>query len=92
MPSRHPINELLALLGRRWVLRILWELRDGGLPFRQLRTACDEVSTSVLSQRLRELAEAGIVQRDEEAVVYELTPRGRAIAEHLLALAELASD
>ncbi|MFL5835449.1 MAG: winged helix-turn-helix transcriptional regulator, partial [Solirubrobacteraceae bacterium] len=42
------------LLGRRWMLRVLWELRGEPLPFRRLREACDEVSTSVLSQRLRE--------------------------------------
>ena len=37
-----PIMVLLDLLGRRWALRILWELRGGALTSRALRTACDE--------------------------------------------------
>jgi DNA-binding HxlR family transcriptional regulator len=84
MPSRHPINELLELLGRRWALRVLWELRDGPLPYRRLREACDEVSTSVLAQRLRELGEAGIVAASEDG--YALTRDGRELCTHLIAI------
>jgi DNA-binding HxlR family transcriptional regulator len=56
---------LLDLLGRRWALRILWELRDGPLTFRSLREACDDASPSVLNARLRELREARLVERRE---------------------------
>jgi len=52
---------LLDLLGRRWALRILWELRDATLVFRALRARCDAMSPSVLNQRLGELRDAGIV-------------------------------
>ena len=52
---------LLDLLGRRWALRILWELRDEPLRFRELQQACDGLSPSVLNTRLGELREAGIV-------------------------------
>ena len=52
---------LLDLLGRRWALRILWELRDEPLTSRALRTACDEASPTVLQTRLDELREAGFV-------------------------------
>lgn len=90
MPSKHPINDLLALLGRRWTLRVLWELRGDPLGFRALRAACDDVSSSVLSQRLRELTEAGIVEAGDDG--YALSERGRRISEHLLALSELARD
>ena len=65
----------LDLLGRRWTLRILWELRDGPLGARALRIRCDEMSSSVLYQRLGELADAGLVQRDDEER-YELTALG----------------
>ena len=51
---------LLDLLGRRWVLRIMWELRDESLGFRQIQLRCDEMSPSVLSQRLDELKEADL--------------------------------
>ncbi|MDW4746786.1 winged helix-turn-helix transcriptional regulator, partial [Escherichia coli] len=53
-----PIMALLDLLGRRWTLRILWELRDGALTSRALRTACDEASPTILQTRLTELREA----------------------------------
>jgi DNA-binding HxlR family transcriptional regulator len=84
MPSRHPINDLLELLGHRWTLRVLWELRGGPLPYRRLRTACGDISTSVLSQRLRELREAGIVEQDGHD--YRMTDRGAELGEMLVAL------
>jgi DNA-binding HxlR family transcriptional regulator len=61
-----PIMVLLDLLGRRWTLRILWELGKGeSMTFRALRSACDDVSPSVLNDRLRELREAGLVELRE---------------------------
>ena len=52
---------LLDLLGRRWALRIVWELREDTLTFRELQARCGGISSSVLNQRLRELRDAGIV-------------------------------
>ena len=57
-----PIMALLDLLGRRWTLRIVWELRDGPLTSRALRTACDEASPTIIQARLTELREAGLVE------------------------------
>lgn len=80
-----PIMALLDLLGRRWTLRVLWELRDGSLRFRALRDRCDGVSPTVLNNRLRELRDAGvIVLRREDG--YALTREGR---ELMAALAPL---
>lgn len=55
----------LDLLGRRWALRILWELRAGPIGARALRERCDGMSSSVLYERLRELRAAGLVRRDD---------------------------
>jgi DNA-binding HxlR family transcriptional regulator len=67
---------LLDLLGRRWALRVLWELRGGeGLTFRELQSRCAEVSSSVLNDRLRELRDAGIVAA-EAGSGYALTAEG----------------
>lgn len=66
---------LLDLLGRRWTLRLLWELREERLGFRALQNRCDVMSPSVLSQRLSELQEAGIIQQNEQAY-YMLTQEG----------------
>jgi len=69
---------LLDLLGRRWTLRVLWELRAPVPTFRALQAQCHGMSSSVLSQRLAELGEAGIVA-PRSAGGYELTPEGQAL-------------
>jgi len=69
---------LLDLLGRRWALRVLWELRTPVSTFRALQAQCHGMSSSVLSQRLAELAEAGIVVT-WPAGGYGLTPEGEAL-------------
>ena len=69
-----PIMALLDLLGRRWALRILWELRDGTHSFRELQARCDQMSPSVLNQRIAELREAGIVELVDDG--YRLTRDG----------------
>jgi len=79
--------ELLDLLGRRWALRILWDLRDGPRTYGQLQA--EEISTSVLATRLRELAAANIVHR-EPSGAYTLTPQGRRLGELLLPVNEWA--
>jgi DNA-binding HxlR family transcriptional regulator len=66
---------LLDLLGRRWALRVLWELREEPLPFTELQQRCDSMSASVLSQRLDELGEAGIVEPAEGG--YALSGEGQ---------------
>lgn len=74
--SGRPIMALLDLLGRRWTLRIVWELRDGALTSRELRTACDDASPTVIQQRLTELREAGFIEAYEGGG-YGLTPLGQ---------------
>src|SRR5260221_9309053 len=80
-----PIMRLLDLLGRRWVLRILWELREGALTFRALRAACDDVSPSVLQQRLDDLRAAQLVEL-REGQGYAFTARARTLTPLLLEL------
>src|SRR5262245_26307250 len=70
-----PMMAALDLLGRRWALRILWELRSEALTFRGLRERCDAMSPSVLNQRLAELRETGLVTLDP-AAGYRLTTQG----------------
>lgn len=84
-----PIMVLLDLLSRRWMLRIIWELRGGALTSRALRTACDEISPTVLQTRVDELRDAGFVSRDP-GVGYQLTPLGRELLGKVLPLHALA--
>jgi DNA-binding HxlR family transcriptional regulator len=70
----------LDLLGRRWALRVLWELREGPAGFRELQQRCDGMSSSVLRQRLVELEEAGLVEHTDDGL-NQLTPLGRDLRE-----------
>jgi DNA-binding HxlR family transcriptional regulator len=80
---------LLDVLGQRWALRVLWELRDGEeLTFRALQERGGGLSSSVLSARLGELREAGIVERGDGG--YRLGAQGRALQELLLPLNDWA--
>jgi DNA-binding HxlR family transcriptional regulator len=81
-----PLMAALDLFGRRWSLRILWELRSGPLGFRPLQKQCDDMSSSVMRQRLGELLEAHVVHQLPDSR-YELTPLGQ---EACLALGPLA--
>jgi DNA-binding HxlR family transcriptional regulator len=86
--SGRPIMALLDLLGERWTLRILWELRAGeALSFRELRSACGDLSPTVLNKRLHELREAQIISLNEG---YQLTEEGQVLLEALLPLNEWA--
>lgn len=73
-----PLMAAMDLLGRRWALRILWELRDGPLGARALRHHCDGMSSSVLYDRLSELSAAGLIDQDADGN-YVLTDHGTSL-------------
>jgi len=75
---------LLDLLGRRWALRLLWELSREPCGFRELQAACGDVSPSSLNTRLRELREAGILA--PSATGYRLTPEGERLLHEIRGL------
>jgi DNA-binding HxlR family transcriptional regulator len=71
-------------LGKRWNGVILGTLASGPAAFSELRRAVSGISDSVLSDRLTELAGAGLVLRSVQegppiAVSYQLTPAGQAV-------------
>ncbi|MEW2432887.1 helix-turn-helix domain-containing protein [Streptomyces caniferus] len=80
-----PLMAALDLFGRRWALRIMWELRGEALGFRPLQQRCDGMSSSVLQQRLTELQEARLVERDAEGG-YHLTALGKGASDELRGL------
>jgi DNA-binding HxlR family transcriptional regulator len=80
-----PIMALLDLLGRRWLARIIWELNDARLTFRELRGRCDDMSPTVLNQRLRELREARIVEIATDGG-YTLTQAGQDLLKAMMPL------
>lgn len=77
-----PIMVLLDLLGRRKSLRLLWELRNEPLTFRELQSNCGDISPTVLNRRLSELRTALIVEHYRDSG-YQLSPLGKELFEHL---------
>ena len=84
-----PIMALLDLLGRRWALRVLWELREGPLTFRVLQERSGGISPTVLNRRLAELKGAGVVESRAKKG-YVLTGEGENLLTALSPLSDWA--
>jgi DNA-binding HxlR family transcriptional regulator len=84
MASARPVEGALDLLGRRWALRLVWELRRSTLSFSELRRRTG-ISPTVLTARLGDLTDAGVIQRDDGRR-YRLSGRGRELARILYEL------
>lgn len=72
----------LKLLGDYWTLRLIDALRDSTLRYCQLQRSVDNLNPVTLTNRLKKLEAAGLVERhddttDKAAVTYQLTERGR---------------
>lgn len=74
--SGAPIMAAFDLLGRRWTMRILWELGRGPCTFRELQARCGQLSPSILNSRLKELRADHIVTIEDKAG-YRLTSLGQ---------------
>ncbi|MFG1815082.1 winged helix-turn-helix transcriptional regulator [Kribbella sp. NPDC049174] len=85
-----PLMAALDLLGQRWTLRVIWELRTDALGFRELQRRCGQMSSSVLSTRLAALTGAAIVSLDDDG--YYLTPLGKDLITALRPLQSWAED
>ena len=68
---------LFDLLGRRWAMGIVWQLSAGCLSFSELQNKCTTISPTILSRRLKDLSEAGLVERTLDG--YQLTDMGMAL-------------
>ena len=79
-----PIMVLLDLLGRRWTLRIVWELREHPRRFRELQDSIG-ASPTIINTRLSELREAKLVELDPDSG-YRLTALGQELLRLFLPL------
>ena len=86
-----PLMAALDLLGRRWNLRIVWELQHGPVGFRALQERCDNMSSSVLRQRLTELLDAAVVEQHPDTT-YALTELGHGAHRALRPLARWSAE
>jgi DNA-binding HxlR family transcriptional regulator len=90
-------HEAVELIGARWTGAILQVLMRGRTRYADVRSAVPEISDRMLSERLRELEQAGIVLRFVSAdppvrVEYELTEKGRALEPALKAIGAWAEQ
>ncbi|MDS9467012.1 winged helix-turn-helix transcriptional regulator [Paracoccus sp. MBLB3053] len=69
----------LNAMGDRWALLVVRELMFAPKRFQMIRAGIPGVTASVLTQRLGQLGQAGIVQHDEVLGIYALTELGRAL-------------
>lgn len=79
----------VELIGERWALLIVRDLLVGPRRYTDLKQGLPRIPTNILSSRLKELQEGGVVRRVPLArcgLVYELTPYGRAFEPIMLAL------
>lgn len=86
-------RQVLGHCTSRWGSLVLIALIDGTMRFSALRRRIGGVSERMLTQSLRLLEDDGLVQRTAHQVVpphvdYDLTPMGREVAQHVLALAQ----
>ncbi|CAN5921926.1 helix-turn-helix domain-containing protein [soil metagenome] len=74
-----PVAKAMELLDERWTLLIIRELLCGSRHFNELRRGVPRMSPTLLSQRLRTLTRAGVVERrqDGNRITYLLTPSGQ---------------
>jgi DNA-binding HxlR family transcriptional regulator len=83
-PLPEEVARAADLLGRRWMLAILWaSAEEGAVRFNEFKQALDGIPPRTLAQRLVELEDAGVLERRVLAdtrpprVEYRLTPAGR---------------
>lgn len=93
-PNECPLTECMAFLGGAWTPNVIWNLCGGPRRFSELRVDIPPISAKVLSTRLRELEEKGIVRREVKptsppSVEYSLTDLGRELVPAIEAIANV---
>jgi DNA-binding HxlR family transcriptional regulator len=89
------VRQTADLLERRWLLSIIYAALSGALRFNEFADAVAGISPRMLSERLRDLEAAGLVEREvlptsPPTVEYRLTERGRKLAPVLEAMRDYA--
>jgi DNA-binding HxlR family transcriptional regulator len=79
------VRRAADLLERRWVISVVWASLEGAVRFNEFRQAVEGVPPRTLTERLRELEQAGVLERrvvpaSPPYAEYRLTERGRGLA------------
>ncbi len=89
-----PLSDCMAFIGGAWTPNVIWYLSAGPRRFSELRSNIPLVSAKVLTQRLRDLEERGILSRkvintSPPSVEYTLTALGQEFMPVIAAIAEI---
>jgi DNA-binding HxlR family transcriptional regulator len=93
-PAPCELTECMAIIAGAWAPNIIWQLRAGPRRFSELRVDIPPVSAKILSQRLKELEQRGVVSRTVQptsppSVEYALTPLGSELIPALSAIVDV---
>ncbi|NMM46114.1 helix-turn-helix transcriptional regulator [Rhodospirillaceae bacterium KN72] len=93
-PEPCMLTECMAVIAGAWAPNVIWSLRAGPRRFSELRTDIPPISAKVLSARLSELEERGVLVRhvrrtSPPSTEYELTPLGRELIPALDAIVQV---
>lgn len=85
------VARALEVVGERWALLVVRDLLVGPRRFTDLSRGLPKIPSNILSARLKELEQAGVVERKvlprpAGSIVYQLTEEGRGLEEVVLAL------
>ncbi len=90
-------HQAIELIGKRWSGAIIRSLLSGSVRFRDLRDTVPDLSDRMLSERLKELEAAGIVDRIvypeiPVRIEYRLTSKGKALGAVVESIAAWANE
>lgn len=96
-PESCPLLECMAIIGGAWTPNIIWHLRGGPRRFSELRADIPRISPKVLTTRLRELEEVGVIERtvrptSPPSVEYALNELGQRLVPAIEAIAGVGEE
>ncbi len=89
-----PLSQCMSIIGGAWTANIIWYLSGGSRRFNELRNDLTGISAKVLTARLRELAQRGVVLREVKptsppSVEYSLTQEGQELMPAIRAIVKV---
>lgn len=92
-----PIRNIFNTLSKRWMLNILKTIHDGHVGFNQIKNSIPGITGKVLSERLTELTEEGIldrqiIQEKPIRVEYRFTPQGDKLGQSIKMLSDMNTE
>lgn len=91
-----PMSKCMMLLSGLWTPELLWSLSDGPRRFSELRRDIPAISAKVLTSRLRDLEQRGVLLRgvmptSPPTVEYQLTPLGEELLPAIRSIVKVGS-